>query len=330
MIPRFCISIDDIRAAHARIREYIVRTPAKEFAEIDELVGATVFFKSENLQHVGAFKARGATNAVMSLDDHTAQRGVATHSSGNHAAALARAANLRGIPAHVVMPRNSRPIKLLAVRALGVEPILCEPTAEARQAAAERVVEETGATMIHPYDQSEIIAGQGTAALELTEQVERLDAVVVPVGGGGLLAGTLIAIKSIWPNTRVIAAEPAWADDAFRSWKSGKIEQPTRYDTVADGLRTPLGQYTFPIIREFVDDILLVEESEIEEATGLLKKLSGMVVEPSGAVSFAALRKYAKQFSGQRIGIVLSGGNMDVSDLGPPDGSDGAKTNTCS
>lgn len=315
MASPHCISLEDIREAHRRIQPWIRRTPCLSIEALNAVSGSQIVFKCENLQEVGAFKARGATNAVLSLTDQEATRGVATHSSGNHAAALARAARIRGVPAHIVMPANSRPNKLRAVRDLGVEPVLCGPSAEERQAAADTIVEQTGATLIHPYDLPEIMAGQGTAALEMTEDLEPLDVVLIPVGGGGLLSGSLVALKALWPKTQVIAAEPAWADDAWRSWKSGQIEQPTRYDTIADGLRTPLGTHTFPIIRDLIDDIILVEEGKIIQATRRLVEATRTLVEPSGALPLAALLAHPQRFEKQSIGIILSGGNLDLDNL---------------
>lgn len=315
MTSTFCTTIDDIQAAAERIRGSVVLTPIINSAAIDEVVGAKIFFKCENLQRIGAFKARGACNAVLSLSSEEAKAGVVTHSSGNHAAALARAAALRGVIAHIVMPDNSAAVKIAAVRSFGVEPTFCKPTAEARQAMAELVMAETGTTFIHPYNDAQIIAGQGTAALELIEDHSDLDAVVIPVGGGGLLGGSLIAIKTTHPYIKVFAAEPLWADDACRSLDSGSIEQPTRYDTIADGLRTPLGSLTFPIIRELVDDILTVDEESIRHATAAMVQLAKLVVEPSGAVPLAAILQHADRFRDQRIGVIVSGGNVDPQTL---------------
>ena len=308
-------TVDDVRRALARIGPFVRQTPVLSSPELDERAEATVLLKCENLQHAGAFKTRGACNAIFSLDDATAQRGVVTHSSGNHAAAVARAAKLRGIQATIVMPKNARPNKIASVRRFGVEPILCEPTAQAREAAAQEVLEQTKATLIHPYDDPRTIAGQGTAALELTEQTEPLDAILVPVGGGGLLSGTLIVIKALWPDTKVIAAEPARADDAYRSWKSGALQEVVHTDTCADGLRTPLGQRTFPIIRDLVDDILLVDEDSIVRATRSLLEQAKLLVEPSGAVPWAALMAHQPRFRDQRVGLLLSGGNLDLDHL---------------
>lgn len=308
-------TIADIRAAHERIRRYVHKTPVITCEAIDRQVGARLFFKCENLQKVGAFKARGACNAVFSLSDDEARRGVLTHSSGNHAAALARAAGLRGIPAYIVMPENSRRVKIAAVRTYGGQITLCAPTLESRETTAAHVQGETGAVMIHPYDDSRIIAGQGTAALELLEQLPDLDVVMAPVGGGGLLSGTLLAVKSLRPDVRVIAGEPALADDAYQGWKHGALIPARPPVTVADGLRTSLGELTFPIIMRHVDEILLASEAGIVAATRLLLERAKTVVEPSAAVPLTALMESGRDWSGRRIGIILSGGNLDLDDL---------------
>lgn len=305
------ISLDDILAAADRIADSIIRTPAIYCETISNRLGCKVFFKAENLQHVGAFKTRGATNAVLSLSDEDARRGVVTHSSGNHAAALARAAQLRGIPAHVVMPENSSPKKIAAVRSYGVQPVFCEPSTPAREQAAEQLRLKTGATMVHPFETPAVIAGQGTVGLELLEQVESIDAVLVPVGGGGLLAGILMAIKSVRPEVKVFAVEPAWADDTARSLEAGSPQSPTRYDTVADGLRTEVGAKTFPIIQRFVDDLFLVQEQSILAAMRTIADDVHLVAEPSGAVTLAGLIDHADRFAGQTVAVVISGGNLD-------------------
>jgi len=307
----FCITLDDVRRAAERIHKHVIQTPLIDAWRLSRDIGCSLFLKCENLQYGFAFKARGACNAVLSLSEEEASRGVVTHSSGNHAAALARAAVLRGIRAHIVMPRNSANIKLEAVRGLGVEPILCEPSNASREATAAEVQRETGATMIHPFNDPRVIAGQGTAALEILQQLPKLDALIVPVGGGGLLAGTLIAIKSLRPDVQVIAAEPAWADDAFRSWKSGRIEPALRTDSIADGLRTPLGSLTFPVIRELVDDILCAEEDTIVRATWLLANRARLVAEPSGAVPLAVILQHSSMFAGRQVVALISGGNLD-------------------
>lgn len=307
----FAIDSSAIEEAAQRIAEHVIRTPVVCAPLINQRTGCTVFHKCENLQHVGAFKARGACNAVFSLSPKQAAAGVVAHSSGNHAAALARAASLRSIDAHIVMPHNSSQVKIDAVRGFGVEPRFCEPNAEARQAMAEEVIVETGATFIHPYNNSQVMAGQGTAALELLKQVNDLDVIIAPVGGGGLLSGTLVAAKAVNPQIKVYAAEPAWADDAFRSLASGQIEPAVRYDTIADGLRTPLGDLTFPIIHQLVERVLLTDERSIEIATKVYVCEGKLSVEPSGAVPLAALMANQSLFAGQRVGLIISGGNAE-------------------
>lgn len=306
----FCISIQHVIDARQRIKKFLRETPVLETTGV--AVDATsLYLKCENLQHGAAFKARGATNAVMSLSDSDASAGVVTHSSGNHAAALARAAGARGIRAHIVMPSNSARVKLQAVRSLGVEPILCEPTSAAREATAAEVQQRTGATLVHPFNDPAVIAGQGTAVLEILEQVPDVQAIVVPVGGGGLLAGSLIAAKSLRPDLLVFGAEPQWADDAWRSMQSGKIEPALRTDSIADGLRTPLGTLTFPIIRSLVDGILTVSEDSIRRATRLLANQVRIISEPSGAVTVAAVQDHVERFRGLKTVAVISGGNLD-------------------
>lgn len=309
------LSIDDVRGAHARIRDKINRTPVMTSESLDALAGAQLFFKCENLQKVGAFKARGATNAVFSLSEAEARRGVATHSSGNHAAALARAAKLRGIPAYIVMPTNSPKIKQAAVSRYGGKIIFCEPTLAAREAAADKVVAETGATLIHPYNDLRVMAGQGTSALELLEDVPDLDIVLCPVGGGGNLSGMAVASKGVKPGIRVIGVEPKGADDASRSFRSGRIEPMTDPKTIADGLRTSLGDKTIVEIRQHVDDIVTVSEESIVKAMRSIWEEMKLVVEPSGAVPYAALLDDQLSVKGKRVGLLLSGGNVDLDKL---------------
>lgn len=309
----FAIDLDDVRQARRRIAPYVLRTPSLPCERLSLQLNCQLAFKAENLQHAGAFKSRGACNAVFALDDERASRGVVTHSSGNHAAAVARAARLRGIAAHVVMPHNSLQSKIAAVRSYGVEPVFCEPTAPARAAMAEEVQRRTGATMIHPYDDPRVMAGQGTVGWEILEQIEDVECIVVPVGGGGQLSGVLIAVKSLRPEVQVIAAEPRLADDAFRSLQSGSIEMPSRYDTIADGLRTPLGEHTFPVIRALVDDLILVEEETIVRAMRMLAEDAKLVAEPSGAVSLAAIVERSERFAQRKVVAVVSGGNVDTS-----------------
>ncbi len=309
------VSLADVRAAAARIHGAVMRTPLLYSEMLSRQLGCELWLKCENLQYIGAFKARGACNAVFQLTDEEARSGVVTHSSGNHAAAVARAAVMRGIQAHIVMPHNSATVKLNAVRALGVTPILCEPNAAAREAMAADVMQRTGATMIHPYNDLRVIAGQGTVALEILEDLPEVDVIVAPVGGGGLLSGTLIASKGIKPSIHVDAAEPLLANDAARSLKSGKIEQNDRFDTIADGLRTPLGTLTFPIIRDLVREVVVVSEQAIVEATRTIFRTVRVVTEPSGAVSFAAIQQNPQRYRGQKVVAVISGGNLDLNIL---------------
>jgi threonine dehydratase len=304
-----------IREAHARIRDKITRTPVMTSHTLDALCGGSLFFKCENFQKVGAFKARGAANAVFMLSDDEARRGVATHSSGNHAAALSRAAQLRGIPAHIVMPTNVPRAKQASVRRYGGQITFCEPTIASREATAARVVEQTGAQLVHPYNDLRVMAGQGTAALELLEDVPDLDLVLAPVGGGGLISGTAVAAKGLKPGIRVIAAEPAGADDAARSFKAGRILTNDHVSTVADGLRGQLGTHTFSTIRATVDDIVTVSDAAIIQAMRQIWEVMKILVEPSAAVPYAALIEHKLNVARQRVGIILSGGNLDLDEL---------------
>ena len=310
-MSNFAISLSDVQQAAERIRDGVLETPCLHSEKLSTELACQIHLKAENLQHIGAFKARGALNAVRSLDDDTAQCGVVTHSSGNHGAALARAAALRGIPAHVVMPENSARIKIDAVRSYGTEPIFCEPNAESRDAIAAEVQQKTGATLVHPYNSPMVMAGQGTVGLEILTQLPAVDTILAPLGGGGLLSGILTAVKNLRPETKVIAVEPELADDGFRSLKSGQIEMPIRYDTVADGLRSPVGDKPFPVLKELLDDIVLVTEKQIGAAMQRLCKQARLVVEPSGAVAFAAVLAKPGLFSGQTVAAVVSGGNVD-------------------
>lgn len=308
-------SFADVGAAAERIRLFAHRTPVLTCSSLDAMVGASLFFKCENFQKVGAFKFRGACNAVFSLGEEEARRGVATHSSGNHAAALSLAARLRGVPAHVVMPRTSRAVKRAAVAGYGGRIVLCEPTLAAREATLAEVVAETGATVIHPYNDARVIAGQGTAALELLEDVRGLDVVMTPVGGGGLLSGTAISVTSLSPATRVVAAEPEGADDAFRSLQEGRIVPSVNPQTVCDGLLTSLGTLTFAIIREHVAEIVTVSDAAVIKAMRHIWERMKIVIEPSAAVTLGALLEGRLPVSGLRVGIILSGGNVDLSEL---------------
>ena len=308
-------SFTDVGAAAERIRPFAHRTPVLTCSSLDAMVGASLFFKCENFQKVGAFKFRGACNAVFSLGEEEAQRGVATHSSGNHAAALSLAARLRGVPAHVVMPRTSRAVKRAAVEGYGGRIVLCEPTLAAREATLAEVVADTGATVIHPYNDARVIAGQGTAALELLEDVRGLDVVMTPVGGGGLLSGTAISVSSLSPAARVVAAEPEGADDAFRSLQEGRIVPSVNPQTVCDGLLTSLGTLTFAIIRERVAEIVTVSDAAVIKAMRHIWERMKIVIEPSAAVTLGALLEGRLPVSGLRVGIILSGGNVDLSEL---------------
>jgi threonine dehydratase len=308
-------TLTDIRQAAGRIRPYAHRTPVLTCASLDQQVGAQVFMKCENLQKVGAFKFRGACNAVFSLTDEEAARGVATHSSGNHAQALALAARLRGIPAYIVMPENAPAVKKAAVAGYGGQITFCKPTLQARESTTEQIVKETSATVVHPYNDYRVIAGQGTATLELLEEIPGLDVVIAPVGGGGLLSGTSIAAKGASPNIRVIAAEPEVADDAYRSLQAGHIIPSENPKTIADGLLTSLGGKTFPIIQRNVEQIVTVSEKAILESMKFIWERAKIVIEPSAAVPVGLLWERKIDLSGLRVGLILSGGNVDLERL---------------
>lgn len=309
------LTLADVRAAHTRIKDRIHRTPVMTSATLDAKAGARLFFKCENLQKIGAFKARGATNAVALLSEEEAQRGVVTHSSGNHAAALARAAKLRGIPAYIVMPSNSPQAKFASVRRYGAEIIECEPTIAARESTAKSVVERTGASFIHPYNDARVIAGQGTTALELLEEVPDLTDILCPVGGGGLLSGVAVTAKSLNPEIRVFGVEPAGADDAARSLAAGRIMPSISPNTIADGLRSALGELTMEEIQRHVDGIVTVSESEIVNAMRTIWEVLKIIVEPSGAVGYGPLVDGQLDLTGRRVGIILTGGNLDLDTL---------------
>jgi threonine dehydratase len=309
------IDLERICAAHQRIKPRIRRTPLLTNDRLDEASGAKLFFKCENFQEIGAFKARGATNAVFSLDDASAKCGVATHSSGNHGTALARAAKLRGIPAYVVMPHNSAKVKIAAVKRFGAKVVFCEPTQQAREAACADVIAKTEATLIHSFENEDVIAGQGTVAIELLEEIADVEVVMCPVGGGGLLAGTAIAAKSLRPNIKVLAAEPANADDAAQSLHAAKRMVTEKKFTIADGLRTNVGETTFPIIQRYVDDIVTVSEDAIISSMRMIWEAMKIVIEPSSAVPYAAIAEAAINVQGKRVGIILTGGNVDLDAL---------------
>jgi threonine dehydratase len=309
------IDFDRIRAAHERIRQHIHRTPVLTSSRLDEASGASLFFKCENFQKIGAFKARGATNAVFALDDAAARRGVATHSSGNHGAAVARAAKLRGILAHIVMPSNSAKVKVRTVESYGAHIVFCEPTEEAREATCADVVKKSGATLIHSFEKEDVIAGQGTAVVELLEDVPDLDLVMCPVGGGGLLSGTAIAAKSMRPKVKVIAGEPANVDDAAQSFRAGRRIVTQKKFTIADGLRTNIGEPNFAIIQRYVDDIVTVSEEAIISAMRTIWKTMKIIIEPSAAVPYATIQQSKIDAGGKRVGIILTGGNVDLDAL---------------
>ena len=305
----------DIEEAKARIEPYVHRTPVLSSRNINSMAGADLFFKCENLQRGGAFKFRGATNAVFSLSEKDARKGVATHSSGNHAQALALAARNRGIGAYIVMPRNSPDVKVNAVRDYGADITFCEPTLKDRETALEGLVERTGAEFIHPYNDPRVIAGQATACMELLEETPDLDMILTPVGGGGLLSGTSLAVKYFGNETSVLAAEPSGADDAKRSLEEGRLIPSVDPDTICDGLLTSLGDLTYRILKSNVERILTVEDDYTVKAMKLIFERMKMVVEPSAAITLGAVLRHGECFSNKRIGIILSGGNVDLEKL---------------
>jgi threonine dehydratase len=302
---------ESITAAHERIKPYVHRTPVMTSEGINAIAGCKIFFKCENFQKVGAFKARGALNAVLSLSPEERKKGIATHSSGNHAQAVARAASLVKTDSFIVMPKTAPEIKKKGVLGYGGKIFECEPTVESREGMLKEVIQKTGATEVHPFNNYRVIEGQATAAKELFEQVPDLDVLVVPVGGGGLLSGTLLATKYFSPKTQVYAGEPAGADDTFRSMQSGKIEQ-SQANTIADGLLTSLGDKTFAIIREHVKEVITVSDTEIIDAMKIIYERLKVVIEPSGAVPFAAVIKAKEKFKDKKVGIIFSGGNVDL------------------
>lgn len=311
LIPAF----SDIQAAHALIQPYIHRTPVLTCQSINRLMDCEIFFKCENFQKVGAFKFRGASNAVFRLSEADASCGVGTHSSGNHAAALALAAKMRGIRAHIVMPSNAPHIKKIAVAGYGAEITFCEPTLKAREETLQVLADRLKLTIIHPYNNFNVICGQGTAALELLEEIENLQVMMCPVGGGGLLSGTSLSTRAMNVNCQVIAAEPQGADDAFRSFRDGFIHPSVNPATIADGLLTSLGELNFAIIQRNVDEILTTPEESIIAAMRMIWERMKIIVEPSSAVPLAAVMDNREKFAGQRVGIILSGGNVELSGL---------------
>lgn len=310
------LTLQDFKAAHERIKPYIHNTPVLSSQQLNTLTGCEIYFKCENLQKVGAFKARGGFNALLALSENERKKGVTAHSSGNHAQAVALAAKTLGVKAYIVMPSTAPKVKKDAVLGYGAEVIDCEPTLEARESTVEQIIKEKGAVLVHPFNDYNIIAGQGTAAIELLESQPDLDYIFTPIGGGGLVSGSALVAKYLSPKTKVIGSEPEEADDAFRSFKVGKIlphETPPK--TIADGLLTTLGEKTFEIIKQEVEDVLVVNEREIVAAMQLMWERMKIVTEPSGAVPFAALIRNKERFQDKRIGIIISGGNVDLGKL---------------
>ncbi|HEY4126909.1 MAG TPA: pyridoxal-phosphate dependent enzyme [Gammaproteobacteria bacterium] len=309
------LNFDDIRAAARRIAGSVRQTPVLRCPELEAEIGGEIHFKCENFQEMGAFKLRGASNAVLSLSEAALKKGVATHSSGNHGTALALAAQRRGVPACVVMPENASAYKKRAVAAYGAKIIYCESTQAGREAVLAKYVAETGASVVHPYNDATVMAGQGTAALEMHEQVPDLEIVLAPLGGGGLLSGAAVATRALCPKAKVIGVEPLGADDAWRSLKAGHIEAVAHPDTVADGLRATIGPLTFTVLRDEIDEVVRVEEQDILDAMRFIWERMKIIVEPSAAVSLAALRRGLVSVRGRRAGIILSGGNVDLDQL---------------
>ena len=314
---KYAASIDDVRSAAERIKGVGHRTPVLTSKTLDQLAGRELFFKCENFQKVGAFKFRGGWNAVSMLSDDEAEKGVCTHSSGNHAQAVAYSAQKRGIPAYIVMPNNSPDVKLNAVKGYGANVTLCEPTLEARRTTLEGIAEKTGAAVIHPFNNPNVIAGQGTAALELIEDVSELDAVIAPIGGGGLMSGTCITTRNLLPKAKLFGAEPKGADDAYRSLKEGKMLPQENPNTICDGLLTSMGENTWNILKDHLDAIYTVSDDEVIKAMKLIWERMKIVIEPSCATPVAAVMSSEfKQLKGiKRIGIILTGGNIDLAKL---------------
>lgn len=308
-------SFSDIKRAHQRISKYIVETPVMTSKNIDDIAGCQIFFKCENFQKVGAFKMRGAANAIFSYRPEERVNGFACHSSGNHGQAVALAAKLAGSKAYIVMPKNSTQVKLDAVKGYDAEIILCEPNDAARQQACEDVIKKTGAILVHPFNDYSIIAGQATAAKELIEQTEDLDAIICPVGGGGLAAGTALVASYLDPNIEYYLGEPEELDDTYQSLKAGKIIPNKTTNSIADGLRTTVGEKNFGIIKDHVKEIFTVSEEEIINAMKLIWERMKIVIEPSCAVPFAAILKNKEVFAGKKVGVILTGGNVDLTKL---------------
>ena len=314
---KYAASIDDIRAAAGRIKGVGHRTPILTSQTLDEMAGRKLFFKCENFQKVGAFKLRGGWNAVSMLSDEEAAKGVCTHSSGNHAQAVAFSAMKRGIASYIVMPNNVPDVKQDAVKGYGANIILCEPTLEARETTLDEITKKTGAQVVHPFNNPNVIAGQGTAALEMIDDLGTLDAMIAPIGGGGLMSGTCIATRSLLPETKLFGAEPAGADDAYRSLKEGKIIPQTDPDTICDGLLTSLGEYTWNILKDHLEAIYTVTDDEVINAMRLVWERMKIIIEPSSATAVAvALKSEFKALEGlEKVGIILTGGNVELSKL---------------
>jgi threonine dehydratase len=309
------LTIDDVKQAHERIRPYIHRTPVLTSTYLNELTGARLYFKCENFQKAGAFKVRGACNAVFGLSDEDAKNGVCTHSSGNHALSLSYAAGQRGIPCNVVMPRTAPDAKKAAVRGYGGKITECEPSTSSREEVFAKVQAETGGEFVHPYNDLRVITGQATCSLELMQEVDDLDAVVAPIGGGGMISGTCLTLSNIAPNVEIYAAEPEQADDAYRSFKAGHIIADDAPVTVADGLKVPLKENTWHYVSNFVTDILTASEDEIIEAMKLTWERMKIVMEPSSAVPLAVILKNPEVFAGKKVGVIITGGNVDLDKL---------------
>jgi len=314
---KYATSIDDVRAAAGRIKGVGHRTPILTSQTLDEMAGRKLFFKCENFQKVGAFKLRGGWNAVSMLSDEEAAKGVCTHSSGNHAQAVAFSAMKRGIASYIVMPNNVPDVKLDAVKGYGANIILCEPTLEARETTLDEITKKTGAQVIHPFNNPNVIAGQGTAALEMIEDLGTLDAMIAPIGGGGLMSGTCVTTRSLLPEAKLFGAEPAGADDAYRSLKEGKIIPQTDPDTICDGLLTSLGEYTWNILKDHLEAIYTVTDDEVINAMRLVWERMKIIIEPSSATAVAvALKSEFKALEGlEKVGIILTGGNVELSKL---------------
>ena len=310
-VPTF----EDVVAAHERIKPHIHLTPVLTSSYLNALTGAELYFKCENFQKAGAFKVRGASNAVFGLSEEMAKKGVATHSSGNHALSLSYAAGRRGIPVTVVMPRTAPEAKKQAVRGYGGKIVECEPSTSSREATFKEVVAETGAEFVHPYNDPRVIAGQATCSLELTGQVDGLDAVIAPIGGGGMVSGTCLTLSTIAPDIEIYAAEPKNADDAYRSFKAGHIIADDAPHTIADGLKVPLKELTWHFVSRHVTDILTATEEEIIDAMKLTWQRMKIVMEPSCAVPLATILKNREVFAGKRVGVIITGGNVDLDKL---------------